>query len=662
MTESIGKGLVKALIAFSWFIACQVSAQGLSLKDPDQAYTLTSQIAYLLTDEDLNANQALQREAEFSGHHQNSTLNLGYSAKTLWLLFDLHNQSPLEQWIMEFGYYPPQTFEIYLFDRDHQLQEFDQKAHSWPSRYLAYALDLNQDLRVLIRLKTNASLTIPLTFSSAQYFTREKQSFYFAQALYFGWVISLTLYNLFLFISLRDLRFGYYVLFAGSLTAALAFYYGFPQQFFDIPYGDLTTIIGTSLFNLAIIFAIAFTRHFLNIRAFMPIGDKILQAVSAIFWLSIFSVILLPDNIVSSWILSAGAPIFTLMTIAMAGYILWRGHKQARFFLIAWSVLLVATTVGAARNFGWLETNTLTSYAIQIGSALEMLLLAIALADTMRIEREQHEQAQATNLADSLAQQGMLQKIQRELQSKVHYRAQNVHQSLSKVQTAFKTYMRFGAMISHEFKNPLNAIINQIETLKIEQQHGIDQAEKRLSAIERQTSRLRDLFEYWLSTDQLISGQLSTDFKLIAMHTWLHDSQELIQSVHPDHQFIFHNKLSPDSEALIDATLVQIGLFNLVDNACQYSKPGSPIVITATQNAQTLTLSVKNQPAKALSANDLKRCLNPYYSISSDTHSGTGLGLSLVKLICEVHHGELNAEINSAQESIFSLVLQTHQA
>ena len=651
-----------------WLVACLMSfkilAMPLSLSDANQSYTAQYQIHYLLTDDDLSAEQALKREKEFQRHTLPTIPNLGYSEKNVWILLDIENLSALNQWIMEFGYYPPQIFDLYLYNSHNQPIAFSQQEHSWPSRYLAYSLTIDQDLRILIRLKSNASLTLPLTFSSAQFFTSEKQGFYFAQALYFGWVISLTLYNLFLFFSFRDARFGYYVLFSGSLTAALAFYYGFPQEFLQIPYSDLTTIIGTSLFNLAIIFAIAFTRKFLNTPSFMPISDKILLGITAIFWLSIFTVILQPENIASSWILSAGAPVFTLMTIVMAFFILLKGHKQARYFLIAWTVLLIATTIGAARNFGWIETNFLTTYAIQIGSAIEILLLAIALTDSMKIEREQHEKTQAKSLEQSLEQSGLLRKNQAVLQTKIQDRTQNIHQSISKVQSAFKTYMRFGAMISHEFKNPLNAIINQIETMKIEQEHGIDQSQKRLTIIESQTARLRNLFEHWLSTDQLINGQLSIEIKSVKLQAWLSEVKELIQAIHPDQRFSIQSELDDKDVANMDATLIQVGIFNLVDNACQYSKPGSVIHISAKIDMDELWLTVRNPPATTLSQTDLNECLNPYYRITSNQHKSTGLGLSLVKLICQVHQGELIAEVETNRDVVIAMclnIVETHE-
>jgi signal transduction histidine kinase len=299
----------------------------------------------------------------------------------------------------------------------------------------------------------------------------------------------------------------------------------------------------------------------------------------------------------------------------------------------------------------------LTYYAIQIGSALEMLLLAIALADSMRIEREKHERSQAMTLADSLALQKVLQRNQLALETKVQHRAKNIHQTLSKVQSAFKTYMRFGAMISHEFKNPLNAIINQIETLKIEKQHGIDETDKRFNAIESQAARLKNLFEHWLSTDRLISGQLSADFRSISLNTWLQDALDLIKAIHPDREFRFNTSETEDADVQMDTTLVQVAFFNLVDNACLYSKAETPIWLSVRQQHNQLEIQVRNQPIKPMTKALLEECLDSYQSLPHSHYRGTGLGLSLVSLICEVHKGQLLNDLDAEQRVVFTMVL-----
>lgn len=639
-------------------LAAPISAESLILESADNAYSVDAQLSYLLTTNNMSVLQVVKNQDDFAQHAEQSVLNLGYSDQTLWVRFALNNQSQLEQWILEYGYYPPKVFEVYRKSGNGPYQRVNLSESRWPSRYLAHDISLAPGANeLLLKIQTNASLTVPLTISSPKRFAQQKQLFYFAQALYFGWVASLILYNLFLFFSFRDSRFSYYVLFASSLALALAFYYGFPQQFFGIEYTNTTTMIGTVLFNLASLFAISFARRFLNTAFYTPAGDKILSAISVVFWASIVTVIIWPEAVISSWLLSLGAPVGAVVALVIAVVCLLHGYKQARFFLIAWSALLLASAVASLRNFGWVETTPFTSYAIQIGSAIEMLFLAIALADSLRIERIQKEHIQEASLADSLASQKILTSNQSELERKVYKRTQNIQASLFKVQSAFKTYMRLGAMISHEFKNPLNAILNQIETLNMERKHGIDQSEKRLTSIDGQAKRLKNLFEHWLSTDQLISGQLSTDFKTLSLLPWLQETKELIESIHADRKFMFHMDVSPETEVNMDATLVQIGFFNLVDNACRYSPEQSTIRIFVEVSGPVLSLGVINLPIVPMADEALNECMDTYYVSPKFQQTGTGLGLSLVRVIAETHYGSLDARLVESSKVQFAMRL-----
>ncbi len=71
------------------------------------------------------------------------------------------------------------------------------------------------------------------------------------------------------------------------------------------------------------------------------------------------------------------------------------GHPGARYFLLAWTLLMVGVSVQGARNMGWLPTNLFSLHAIQIGSSLEMLLLSFALADRINVIRRERDSTQA---------------------------------------------------------------------------------------------------------------------------------------------------------------------------------------------------------------------------------------------------------------------------
>ena len=99
-----------------------------------------------------------------------------------------------------------------------------------------------------------------------------------------------------------------------------------------------------------------------------------------------------------------------------------RDIPGARIFLAAWSVLVLGSLTLALRNFGWLPSNALTTYAMHIGSALEVLLLAFALAARLLAFKQQKEAAQASALAAQAQLVGTLREHEIELEQRVSER------------------------------------------------------------------------------------------------------------------------------------------------------------------------------------------------------------------------------------------------
>ncbi|MBS7676324.1 7TM-DISM domain-containing protein, partial [Vibrio cholerae] len=86
------------------------------------------------------------------------------------------------------------------------------------------------------------------------------------------------------------------------------------------------------------------------------------------------------------------ALVFTV-TIFVAAIKAWYcGQRMARYFIIAWSAFLLGGVVNTLMVLGYLPNVFLTMYASQLGSAIEVALLSLALADRINGMREQQAQ------------------------------------------------------------------------------------------------------------------------------------------------------------------------------------------------------------------------------------------------------------------------------
>jgi diguanylate cyclase (GGDEF)-like protein/PAS domain S-box-containing protein len=146
-------------------------------------------------------------------------------------------------------------------------------------------------------------------------------------------------------------------------------------------------------FAAAGLFGAQFTRYFLDTRKNTPRHDRVLRVLAGLFVLTALAGVMLPYRWGALAVSLLGAT--TPVAVISCGIVCLRqGHAGARYFLLAWALLMTGVSMMGARNLGWMPTNFLTLYGIQIGSALEMLLLSFALADRIQVLRREKEAAQ----------------------------------------------------------------------------------------------------------------------------------------------------------------------------------------------------------------------------------------------------------------------------
>lgn len=87
-----------------------------------------------------------------------------------------------------------------------------------------------------------------------------------------------------------------------------------------------------------------------------------------------------------------------------------RGNSTAKYFLIAFSLLIIGIIAALLKNFGILPRVFLTEYSIQMGSAIELIMLSFALAENLKLLKQEKEKAQALLVAE-LKEKSRLQEM-----------------------------------------------------------------------------------------------------------------------------------------------------------------------------------------------------------------------------------------------------------
>lgn len=340
----------------------------------------------------------------------NEVPNFGYTKSTFWYRITLLNDSEHRQArLFEIAYPLLDKIDFYLLDQDQHVKRHVATGDRTPfntrdiaHRNFLFDIDLlpNEKVDVLLRIQTEGAHQVPLNLWQERAFFLEDQKELLIKAVFYGILTVMILFNLFIYFSLRETSYLYYVGFVTCFLFMQIAMHGISYEYFwpGLPYVHDISIL--FFVPTTMLFACLFTMEFLELRRSFKLLFNFLVACTFINVLSIIGSFFLPYALSTK--ISVGMVIPQSLAIMIAGPILWfRGEKTARFFTLAWFALVVGTTAAAMNKFGLLPRNFITENGLLFGAALEVILLSFALADRFNNEREQRFLAQKEKLAEA---------------------------------------------------------------------------------------------------------------------------------------------------------------------------------------------------------------------------------------------------------------------
>ena len=219
----------------------------------------------------------------------------------------------------------------------------------------------------------------------------------------------------------------------------------------------------------------------------------------------------------------------------------------------------------------------------------------------------------------------------------------------------------FVANVSHELRTPITSIKGFVETLLDGAINEPEQAQRFLKIIAGHTDRLMAIIEDLLSLSRLEEdGQT----RMIArehlkIRPVLESAVELSGPKAGDKKIKIEIDCDDDLEALINPTLLEQAVLNLVDNAIKYSPAESTIQIIARKDDKDVTIVVKDSGC-GIEKSHLSRLFERFYVVDKARTrklGGTGLGLAIVKHITNLHGGKVSVESTPGQGSTFTIHL-----
>lgn len=325
--------------------------------------------------------------------------SFGFQDGAYWFHAVVHNQdNPESKWLLVQEYALSDRIDVYARYGDGRLVHnvggdhlpFDQRNIRYRQPNFWLNLSPGQTVDLLVRVQSESSMQVPLTLYASDAFIEQSRDAQLAIGLYYGILLALFTYNLVLWLTLRDASYFWYLFHITAFGLVLFTLNGLGFEYLWPRSAWLADHMVPLSICLALIGMQQFARNFLELKQRWRFGDRVALGIIVFFVLVGIAATVLPYSKVTPLASAAVFPSICWILIETV-VVLRRGYKPAKLFLLAWFLFLLGTGMFSAIAFDLLPKNFITEYGVQIGSALEMLLLSVALGYRYAALRNENE-------------------------------------------------------------------------------------------------------------------------------------------------------------------------------------------------------------------------------------------------------------------------------
>lgn len=335
----------------------------------------------------------------------NQLFSRGFSQSAWWVRFNVYNTHESTDWMLEISYSVLDDLNIYIAHNDAEIEHFAmgdnkpfaQRPIDHRNFLVPLRLEQNATATIYIRVSSTSAVQLPMKIWDGEQFNQLDSNRSLVEGIYFGGLLAIGFFNVLLFLVLRDKIYIFYVMNVVSAALFVACLHGWTFQFIwpNATSWNDTAILFFLCVNLMSCWL--FSAEFLTVSKLpkpYPLIHDIGTVISILF---IAFVLWLPYH--AAVICITPYALFTTIWGFALGIRAWRsGNSAALYYLVAWSMLLCGGIVLGLNKFNLIPDNFITDASLQIGSLLDVLIFALALADRINKERSLLFEAQRKSL------------------------------------------------------------------------------------------------------------------------------------------------------------------------------------------------------------------------------------------------------------------------
>ncbi|MEN0105096.1 MAG: 7TM diverse intracellular signaling domain-containing protein [Pseudomonas sp.] len=611
------------------------------LNQDDLRLSLAPYVGYLEDPHGILSLEQVQAvpDQEFSGARTDH-VNLGKNGSVWWFKVRLLNSRPHALGgYLEINYPLLDHIQLYLQTPDGKVssqETGDRFAFSQrpvPVRNFWFPMELPPGQSVLIlRIESTSTLFVPMFFSTYGASAAAQENLMGANGAFYGVLFAMFCYNLFLFFSLRERAYFWYLVYNLNIGLFAASFDG--MLFKLMP--NLIELQSVSIYFLMFLHSFSatqFSRHFLHTAQFSPRLDKGLQYLMVGILCCMVSVLVIG---LQAWnILASLTVLFVSFVLLASGVYIWRqGLRYGSYYILAWGILLTSFIVATSGSLGIEIFGIYGATMVKVGVTIELITLSIGLADRINLLKEEGFRSR---------------------------------QAAAKSEIENQAKSRFLAKMSHEIRTPLNGVLGMLQLLK---GTSLDRSQRfYVDTIASSGSSLMAVINDILDYARIESGKLSLENIEFDLEVLISDTLTLFtaQALEKNLRLYVSLEVGVPQRIQGDPTRLKQVLMNLLSNALKFTAEGHVSVSVCRRNNSLgdphLIFAVSDSgigiPGEAQT--QLFESFSQGDSSTTRRYGGSGLGLAISKELVEMMGGHIEVQSAPGQGTRLAFDVALHE-
>ncbi|MCU0426124.1 MAG: sensor histidine kinase [Candidatus Kapabacteria bacterium] len=572
-----------------------------------------------------------------------ASLSAGYTKSAYWLRFTIIvPPSQLFHRLLEVDYPNLQRLDLYIQHSNGTIREkksgtnspFGFEALTSPSFVFRLQNVLEgrgaspDSLTCYLRVETESSMIVPLKLHTAIAFERLVILQYLFYGVLYGIMAAMACYNLFLWITVRERFYLFYVLYVFTFLISDIAIKGMGAVATQSPQMGWMKMLPISM-PLSSLCAVLFTRSFLRPVEYSHLADKFLRGVAAFHVIILVLAFVLPYRVIVPVIAGMiGVVSLILLTVGIVS--LRKGYYPARFFVAGWSIFLLGASLRSLATIGVTRFSWMADHIPVMGVALETILLSLALADRISLLKQQQAEV---------------------LERAVEARTLELQKSNVALEEADRFKTQILSIAAHDLKNPLAQILGftQLAEMHLEKQEAVNTTNdlgELLHHVHYSADRMLEFVNNILDSASMELGKIQIVYDAFSLSM-------MLNGVYENYVFAASQKqqkimLEQEQDIFIegDGERIQQVFDNLVSNAVKYSPQGKTIWLRMRILEEAVQVEVQDE-GPGLNEEDKRKLYGFFQRLSAQPTGGessNGVGLAIVKKIVELHKGRIWVE------------------